>query len=112
VDYVWKKYIEKMDIHISASLQRQCDIFDAIPRNPSIDRLTMVSYAVDNFNHTNPLPEHCCKPTYLTRFRAYDAETERMYSTFTSYIEYDTGDPRAECSGGDDSVDEKMPTFP
>ena len=100
-----------MDVHIYTSLQRQCDIFDVVPRDPSIDRLEMVPYAVDNFYYLHPLPDHCCKSTYLTRFRAYNEETHRVYGAQAPYIEYDTGDPRADCSS-DEPVDEEMPTFP
>ena len=100
-----------MNVNIVTSLQRQCDIFDAIPRDPSTDLLRMVPYSVDNFYHLHPLPEHCCKQTYLTRFRSYNDETSRLYSGFLSYIEYDTGDSRADCSS-DEPFEEEMPTFP
>ena len=108
---MWINYIEKMDKEIVSSLQRQCDIFDAAPRDPSIDRLSMVPYAVDNFYYLHPLPDHCFKPTYITRFKSYNEATYRLYNGFEPYIEYDTGDSRADCSS-DEPVDEEMPTFP
>ena len=100
-----------MDTEVVSSLQRQCDIFDAVPRDPSIDRLSMVPYAVDNFYYLHPLPEHCCKQTYVTRFRAYNESTYTLYSGSLAYIEYDTGDARADCSS-DEIFVEEMPTFP
>ena len=108
---MWTSYIETLGIGISSLLQRQCDIFEIMPREPSKDKLEMVPYAVDSFYTDNPPPANLVKKSYMNRFRLFDEETVRIFGSPIPSIEYDEGDSRADCSASDEDTSKRSTTF-